>query len=283
MDENVQYLVLALYWFTQVRLHPLPLSPDRLNSKPNQLDLNSIVIIIKPLDRNRSFSLYSLSPLFLSFTLVSFSFQKNQKTGTTKLMTFYLFPNKLVTFIRTSLLPKPAPVVASTTNGSTPTVPLQSLGQKSSRFIQVRSLPLPPPHTLLSRDEGLKEREKIWVKANYEQAMQFVSYIEVILVFSRLLFGALLFRNSFVPPPSSSPLSLIQKLRVWENRNRFLAPLIFAHFLRLRFYLSPPTRLVFALVTKNLDAGLEHKSCPAGIKSTVKLLRSLVRSPFFFR
>lgn len=40
---------------------------------------------------------------------------------------------------------------------------------------------------------------KTWVKAHYEQAMLFVSFVEVVLVFGRVFFGALLFQNSFVP------------------------------------------------------------------------------------
>lgn len=100
MDENVQYLLLALYWFTQVRLHPRSNPfPNRLNSKPNQLDLNSIVIIIKnTLDRNRSFSLYSLSPLFLSFTLVSLFFKKKSKNWNHKINDVLSLPQKISYF-----------------------------------------------------------------------------------------------------------------------------------------------------------------------------------------
>ena len=35
-----------------------------------------------------------------------------------------------------------------------------------------------------------------WVKANYEKAMLFVSFIEVVLVFGRVLLGAIAFQNS---------------------------------------------------------------------------------------
>lgn len=37
-----------------------------------------------------------------------------------------------------------------------------------------------------------------WVKAHYEQAMLFVSFVEVVVVFGRVLLGAITFQNSWV-------------------------------------------------------------------------------------
>ncbi|KLO20551.1 hypothetical protein SCHPADRAFT_863320 [Schizopora paradoxa] len=53
-----------------------------------------------------------------------------------------------------------------------------------------------------------------WIKANYDSAMHVVAYAEV-LIFIRIAFGALLFQNSL------------------------LAPIIYAHFLRIRYHQSP--------------------------------------------
>lgn len=39
-----------------------------------------------------------------------------------------------------------------------------------------------------------------WVKAHYEEAMLFVSYVEVVLVFGRVFLGAITFQNSCVLP-----------------------------------------------------------------------------------
>ena len=60
--------------------------------------------------------------------------------------------------------------------------------------------------------------------------------------------------------------------------NSFLAPLFFAHFLRLRYYLSPPTRQAFAWVSDQIDHGIGHPSCPAPIKKGVTVTRDLVGS-----
>lgn len=99
--------------------------------------------------------------------------------------------------------------------------------------------------------------------------MLFVSFTEVILVFGRLLLGAITFQNSQVQPlPPLLP----------ANRDcRFLAPLFFAHFLRLRYYLSPPTRQAFAWVSSQVDSGIGHPSCPAPVKQVVNIIRDLVR------
>lgn len=57
-----------------------------------------------------------------------------------------------------------------------------------------------------------------------------------------------------------------------------LAPLFFAHFLRLRYYLSPPTRKAFAWVSHKVDLyTVQNSKCPPVVTKGVKILRELVR------
>ncbi|GAA5882371.1 hypothetical protein JCM3774_004322 [Rhodotorula dairenensis] len=174
LDENVQYLLLALYWFLQ-------------------------------------------KPIYV--TLIPFA-------------TFSLF--HALTFIRTSVLPKPPaskPATAGSASGSGTQAQQQAMsaGAQASKVIQT------------------------WVKANYEKAMQFVAFVEVVVVFGRVLLGALLFQNSL------------------------LAPLFFAHFLRLRYYLSPPTRKAFAWVSHKVDLyTVQNSKCPPVVTKAVKVLRELI-------
>lgn len=60
-----------------------------------------------------------------------------------------------------------------------------------------------------------------------------------------------------------------------------LAPLFFAHFLRLRYYLSPPTRKAFAWVSNRVDEYTARNSkCPPVVTKAVKVVRELVSPPF---
>lgn len=117
--------------------------------------------------------------------------------------------------------------------------------------------------------------------------MLFVSYVEVVIVFGRVFLGALAFQNSYVlffrrfvsfsvNLVSDSNCRTIHDLL--SPSNSFLAPIFFAHFLRLRYFLSPPTRTAFAWVSAQLDHGTAHPSCPAIVKKGVNLARDLVRS-----
>ncbi|SPO48409.1 related to POM33 - transmembrane nucleoporin involved in nuclear pore complex distribution [Moesziomyces antarcticus] len=90
-----------------------------------------------------------------------------------------------------------------------------------------------------------------WVKANYDPAMRFVAYAEV-AIFARVLFGALLWRNSL------------------------MAPLFYAHFLRLRFYMSSFTRAAFQHVGAVLDGYTQHQSCPPGVRKVYLTVTDLV-------
>ncbi|CCF50237.1 hypothetical protein NDA11_004802 [Ustilago hordei] len=90
-----------------------------------------------------------------------------------------------------------------------------------------------------------------WVKANYDPAMRFVAYAEV-AIFGRVLFGAFLLRNSL------------------------MAPLFYAHFLRLRFYMSSFTRAAFQHVKSILDAYTQHQSCPPVVRKAYLTLSDLI-------
>ncbi|KAG8220086.1 P-loop containing nucleoside triphosphate hydrolase protein [Butyriboletus roseoflavus] len=80
-------------------------------------------------------------------------------------------------------------------------------------------LPPGPPATAGGppQPHPLAKRLQLWVKSNYDPAMRVVAFTELI-IFLRVVFGAILLRNSLV------------------------APLIYAHFLRLRYYQSAFTR-----------------------------------------
>ncbi|GAA6003395.1 hypothetical protein JCM10207_000313 [Rhodosporidiobolus poonsookiae] len=170
LDENVQYLLLALYWFLQ-------------------------------------------KPIYV--TLIPFA-------------TFSLFHT--LTFLRTSVLPKvPSAPAGSSSAAKAAAAQPQTPGAKLSKAIQV------------------------FVKSRYEQAMLFVAFAEVIVVFGRLVLGAITFQNSL------------------------LSPLFFAHFLRLRFYLSPPTRTAFSYVNAQLDHYVvANQAVPGGVRKGVKMARELI-------
>ncbi|KAK4700982.1 6-phosphogluconolactonase, partial [Phenoliferia sp. Uapishka_3] len=226
LDENVQYLLLAFYWFFQVRLcqqasQKCVIGTERRFTFPRRMKANvafksgtgmalglgsgSFADYEPPLE--------SQKPIYV--TLIPFA-------------TFSLFHT--LTFVRTTVLPKPPSTPAAAPGAAKPTPPPATASTKASKQIQV------------------------WVKAHYEQAMLFVSYVEVVLVFGRVFLGAITFQNSL------------------------LAPLFFAHFLRLRYYLSPPTRQAFAWVSAQLDHGMAHPSCPPIVKKGVTVARDLVRT-----
>ncbi|CAD6580631.1 MAG: hypothetical protein CYPHOPRED_001313 [Cyphobasidiales sp. Tagirdzhanova-0007] len=172
LDENVQYLLLALYW--NLAEKPIPL------------------------------------------TLIPFA-------------TFSLFHT--LTFVR-SLLPKP-PAAAKKTDKPSPA------GQT-------------PPAQAGGMAVEINKRLQVWVKKNYEGAMLFVSYFEVIAVMGRVILGGVTFRNSLI------------------------TPLFYAHFLRLRYYLSPQTRQAFAYVSGQVDNLTAHPSCPEPVRKGLNVARDLV-------
>lgn len=81
--------------------------------------------------------------------------------------------------------------------------------------------------------------------------MRFVAYAEV-AVFARVLLGAITFRNSL------------------------LAPLLYAHFLRLRFYMSSFTRSAFQHVGGKLDELTLDSRTPPVVRKVYVVITDLV-------
>ncbi|KAL1407730.1 Transmembrane nucleoporin [Vanrija albida] len=111
--------------------------------------------------------------------------------------TFSLF--HCATFLRTNILPKFYPKVPA-------------------------GAQRPPPNWA----ESLGRKIQLWVKGNYDKAMNFVAYAEI-LILARVTLGALTFRGSFV------------------------APLFLAHFIRLRYHASPFTRSTINTIGAKID------------------------------
>ncbi|GAB5589802.1 Transmembrane nucleoporin [Umbelopsis nana] len=86
---------------------------------------------------------------------------------------------------------------------------------------------------------------KAWTDMRYGMAMKFVAQVEVVGLMGRLILGAITFQSSL------------------------LAPLLFAHFLRLRFHLSSYTRGAFRDLNTRLDKWLlpptAHPSIPPAV------------------
>ncbi|KAG0142067.1 hypothetical protein CROQUDRAFT_663007 [Cronartium quercuum f. sp. fusiforme G11] len=134
----------------------------------------------------------------------------------------------------------------------------------SLTFVRTSLLPkIPVPKKEASGDQATTDgRQQVavalsrsiqnWVKANYESAMFLVAMVEVVLIQGRVTLGALMFQNSI------------------------LHPLFFAHFLRLRFYLSPQTRAALKAVNSTIDHYLDHPSCPSAAKKGVNVLRNII-------
>jgi len=81
--------------------------------------------------------------------------------------------------------------------------------------------------------------------------MLFVSFVEIGIMV-RVVLGALIFKNSF------------------------MAPLFYAAFLRLRYFLSPATRKAFTIVNQHIDHWINAPSCPAAVKNGVNGARDLI-------
>ncbi|PFH46986.1 hypothetical protein AMATHDRAFT_68611 [Amanita thiersii Skay4041] len=88
----------------------------------------------------------------------------------------------------------------------------------------------PQPHPLA-------KKLQLWVKANYNKAMGVVAFAEIVILV-RVLLGAITFQNSF------------------------LMPLVYAHFLRQRYYHSAFTRDAFAATAKYIDGYAQRPTTP---------------------
>ncbi|CCM02188.1 uncharacterized protein FIBRA_04267 [Fibroporia radiculosa] len=88
----------------------------------------------------------------------------------------------------------------------------------------------PTPHPLA-------KKLQLWVKANYDTAMKAVAFTEL-LIMLRITLGALTFQNSL------------------------LSPLIYAHFLRTRYYQSKFTQNAIAVVTARVEDYVRKPGVP---------------------
>ena len=77
----------------------------------------------------------------------------------------------------------------------------------------------------------------MWCTANYDSAMKLVAFIELAILL-RVIIGALLFQNSL------------------------LSPIIYAHFIRQRYYQSAFTRTAIAVVHGYIDTFVRKPGNP---------------------
>lgn len=93
-----------------------------------------------------------------------------------------------------------------------------------------RFLPPGPPATAGGppQPHPIAKKLQLWVKSNYDTAMRAVAYVELV-IFVRVLFGALTLQNSL------------------------LSPVVYAHFLRQRYYQSTFTRDALATTNAWID------------------------------
>ncbi|OCH96580.1 hypothetical protein OBBRIDRAFT_787144 [Obba rivulosa] len=83
----------------------------------------------------------------------------------------------------------------------------------------------------------LQKKLQAWVKTNYDSAMRAVAFIEL-LIMLRVTVGAILFRNPF------------------------LMPILYAHFLRQRYYQSKFTQGAIGLVTSQIEGYVRKPGTP---------------------
>lgn len=100
----------------------------------------------------------------------------------------------------------------------------------------------PTPHPIA-------KRLQVWTKANFEPAMRVVAYIELV-VFARVFLGAITFQSSII------------------------APIVYAHFLRQRYYHSSFTREAISATNTRINE-LVHKE---GISPVVAQVWDKIRS-----
>ncbi|KAG0278113.1 hypothetical protein BGZ95_004708 [Linnemannia exigua] len=81
-----------------------------------------------------------------------------------------------------------------------------------------------------SHAAGLSRKIQTWSEKNHGPAMALVAYVEVIGVMGSLILGAITFQSSF------------------------LSPIVYANFLRFRYFFSIHTRNAFAVIRARLDA-----------------------------
>ncbi|KAG0264702.1 hypothetical protein BG011_006279 [Mortierella polycephala] len=92
--------------------------------------------------------------------------------------------------------------------------------------------PAPPAGTTdatFNQVSAISRKIQVWTEKNHAAAMALVAYVEVVGVMGSLILGAITFQSSF------------------------LSPIVFANFLRFRYFFSLHTRAAFALIRARLD------------------------------
>ncbi|CAD6921864.1 unnamed protein product, partial [Tilletia controversa] len=128
-------------------------------------------------------------------------------------------------------------------------IPLVAPPPQAKRSSRGSDAAAPPPAQ--GPAQGIYKAINRFTKTYYESAMVFVAYAEV-LILVRVLIGALFFRNSI------------------------LLPLAYAHFLRLRFYMSTFTRASIQRCKAELDAYAHHQACPEVVRKVYLLLTDVI-------
>ncbi|KAF8514528.1 hypothetical protein JB92DRAFT_3115609 [Gautieria morchelliformis] len=116
-------------------------------------------------------------------------------------------------------------------------------------FVRTTVLPrvLPPPPPPPGTAAGAQQQSSIakgiqsWVKANYDGAMRITALAELLILF-RVVLGALTLQNSL------------------------LTPIIYAHFVRQRYYHSAFTREALVKVNGMIDGYISSPSSPPVVK-----------------
>jgi len=103
--------------------------------------------------------------------------------------------------------------------------------------------PQPPP---------LAKKLHAWVKANYDTAMKFVATVELV-IFVRVLLGAITLQNSL------------------------LSPIIYAHFLRQRYYQSAFSRDAMVMVSAQVEKFVRKPGNPPIVVSVWEKGQMLVQ------
>ncbi|KAG2181270.1 hypothetical protein INT43_008853, partial [Umbelopsis isabellina] len=102
----------------------------------------------------------------------------------------------------------------------------------------------------------VQRKIKAWTDMRYGMAMKFVAQVEVVGLMGRLILGAITFQSSL------------------------LAPLLFAHFLRLRYHLSSYTRGAFRDLNNRMDKMLlpptAHPSIPPAVGNAYTTIKGYI-------
>ncbi|KAI8358338.1 hypothetical protein B0O80DRAFT_444528 [Mortierella sp. GBAus27b] len=106
-----------------------------------------------------------------------------------------------------------------------------------------------------SQIASLLRKIQVWTESTHAQALTFVAYVEVLGVMGSLILGAITFQSSF------------------------LSPIVYANFLRFRYFFSTNTRTAFAVIRARLDAAIvgNPKVHPKAVKAYEIMRGAIIR------